>query len=549
MGQSEKLVPSFEVNPWASMDDTERLGIKLRAMDDPIFFWEHPALGGLPYTTWKDVDQRRALKDLPKDQIHNNTCQLKLFPKQKEIISNFCKRDEVGKRLYDEMFFIGGRGATKSTISSMLAVHEAFRWSNMKNPQKHYNLLPGTDVKISYVANKEETVRETMFDTTKSLICGSPFLMDLNIRFVKQELEFPNKLNINYHGSNSLSLVGRNVKMMVFDEASNLDQETASTRSAQSIYDNLEPSVNRFDNNEGIRICQSAIRHSKDFMMQNYNRVLDLPKDNPSTIVYNINTYDLNPKTDTWIEKERARNPLRFAQMYENETGLDIERFFNPDIMKFIRERNQEHVNVFNEDYTVKPFKPNPSALFYMWGLDPAATGDNFGISLGYVTSDHRIVIIGSIKFEKGKEKMINYANIEKLIDKVHMYVRPKYALFDIYLAMYFVPVFSKVGTNVLTHILNRPDWLYFKDGLTEDRAKILLPNYEFLFEEMDNLIDIRQTKVDHDKNTTKDVTDSACQIASFIRRMQEEKLKNSMKKITKPVYRGRTSLNGKYLN
>ena len=51
-----------------------------------------------------------------------------------------------------------------------------------------------------------------MFDTTKSLICGSPFLMDLNIRFVKQELEFPNKLNINYHGSNSLSLVGRNVE-------------------------------------------------------------------------------------------------------------------------------------------------------------------------------------------------------------------------------------------------------------------------------------------------------------------------------------------------
>jgi len=488
-----------DISAWTSLSPAEKSAIVLRASYDPVYFWCNPLLGN---------------------------CEP--WPSQKKILLDFYKVDPVtGRRIYSDLMMLAGRRSGKTTLTSLISGFEVFRLFMYKNPQLHYKIAPNSEIQIINVAPKKEQAVETIFGRTCELVRNSPWFMSQKLDYVNTSLRFTEKnIVIQPFGSNSLTGVGRTAKAFLADECSYFT-DTENGRSAKDVYNELSKSTSTFlPFNEGVNVAISSVRFDGDFLTDRYYKSQESPKGWENTLRLWEPTWKLNPYlTEEVLADEKLKDPDEYMRQYGAEPGMSIKTFFEENLMNYILEGNKTRENIFAEEgvYKSMDFKPAPDAMYYIIATDPSAKNDSFGLAIGYVTRDNRIVIQGVTSFKAPKGQLIDTEKVRRTIQPLLNKFYVRYYIFDIYMHSDLVSLVQNHGVEAFQHNLNRADWLRFKDDLRDEPPKTRLVPFEQLFDELSQLVDVKEKKVDHPPKGSKDAADACCQIASFIRRNEEK--------------------------
>jgi len=492
------LDASCDPDDWNNIPTGEKLLLELKASVDPIFFWNHPKMGNYP-----------------------------LWPAKAELLTDFYKYDSDGKRLYSELIFMGGMRSGKSMGAGQISLIETYKLLMMKNPQEHYKLGPGTEITNINVANSRDQAKDTVFRKIIELVQNSPYFMSMNPDYTSYQLKFPKNIVCKALGSNLSSNVGRTVKSFVADEIATYDDP-------EDTYQKLSKStINFMKWNEGVKVMIGSPTYEGDYLTTTLKRARE--EKWSTTLTLWKPTWELNPDSpdEETRDIERAKDPERWDRDMGAQPMTMRENLFNGALLANVAERCKIVRNLFMghpDKLSRDAFIPeidftqlvvDPNALDYYVTTDPAVLHDSFGLSVGYLSGDNKIKVIGSTIFKAAKNDEISTNEIAKVLKPIFETLPVKYYIFDVYLHNELQLMAQRYGISVIQNIVKLPDWIYTRNDLYNGNTTV--PHSDYLFKEFRELIIINNKKVDHPRSGSKDQADTIAQLTSFIRREQEE--------------------------
>ena len=488
------IISTCDAADWSDLPQHKKMSVLLKASEDPVYFWTHPALG--------------------------NT---KPWAAQTKMLKDFYSKNKDGKRNYSELIFVSGMRGVKTTLAAMISLYEVFKLLILDDPAKHYNLGPGSEIQCINVAPSEPQALDTVFKRSKELVAHSPFFMAREYELVYNAIKFPDKnITIKALGSNSGSGVGRTVKCFIADEVSSfLDNQ--NKRSAQEVYSRLSKSTATFKPwNENIRVAISSPLYDGDFITSMHKRAKEEEWDWAMTIWEP--TWNLNPNlTKDVLEEERKKDPISFDRDFGATPGVEVENFFSSELIKRIKMSQERNHNLLED---LEHLEAKNDAVYYIVGTDPAIKNDSFGLALGHVTTSGDIIIDGSLSFSADRGEEIKSEDIKQILVPLFEQLPVQYYVFDAYLHGELKDLAETYGITTFQHYLNIEDWFKTRDAL--DKGTAQLPLDEQLTKELQYLQLIKAKQVDHPRKFPdgsqggKDVADACCQIISLVKRTED---------------------------
>ncbi len=492
-----------EVDNYRELDDFEKLTLHARSMLDPVFFWEHPALGNV-----------------------------KLWDSQKEILTEFNRR-ENNKRKYNELLYSAGMRSGKSATGALILLTEVYKCLMIDSPQKKYGLLPKEKIRFLMTASTDKQVSETIFEKVVAFVEESPFFASFGDQLVltHNRLAFPKNLVALGLGSNFRANVGRTVKVFVAEEI-NFTGNEAYKVSPRELYNKLSKSTSTFKPyKEDVKVAISSDDDEHDFL----NERMELAREQKlkSTYIVRKTTFEANKNiTEADVLDEKLMDPDSYSKDYGQGIIRSGDTFFKQvtvDIFKnwkrvniFAGEPNPRKREKFLPDLLIDKLVYDPNAVSYGLFSDPASVGDGYGLSLAHITHDNVIIIDGCTVLKADRESEISSKELESIIMRIINKVPVEVFRYDIYLFNELRKKIEELGINQSQHILNTKDWEAFKDRLVN--KTIDGPQFKFLQYEAENL-KIKNNKIDHPYGGSKDCIDSVCQAVSFWDNDEENKL------------------------
>ena len=490
-----KLDVSCEPQAWLGLSQLERFKLQLISDSDPVFFWEDPKLGNM-----------------------------QLWPSQRELLTEFYKKTEEGKRKYKELLFSAGMRSGKTAIAALIILTELYKMLMMDSPQKHYGLLPKEEIVCLATASTEKQCHRTIFKKVVAFIESSPFFCSFadKIDFTTGRLKFPKNLIVLGLGSNLKSNVGLTVKAFVAEEINFTGEETYKVSPAD-LYNRLSKSTTTFKPfGEDIKVAISSQADGGDFLSKRIQLTLEQKLMTTLTLVKT--SLEMNPNlTEADLEDERLMDEDSWSNDYgfgARRSGSSYFKQVTIDIFK-----NWKGKNIFDGEpqYGLrKPFIPDLriERLIYdkyasQYGLfsDPASIGDGFGLTLAHLTIYNEIIIDGVTVFKPGKGQEINPDIISSMINKIIKVVPVEFYAYDIYMYNELRQDMVNLGINTVQHQLRIPDWEALKERINTNR--IHGPYMAYLEKEISNL-KLMHNKVDHSTGGSKDMIDSVCQTVAY---------------------------------
>lgn len=366
------------------MNQLKRLNLILRAKTDPKFFLTEPYFIG-------DFEP---------------------YPKQQEVFCEFYN----GK--YKELAMVAGTGAGKSTLGSLFIARDTFDMLVREDPAKDFGLSSHSLITLFSIARSLDQAADTIFAEVRERM-KAPFFMEYLPRFREYDITFRKHSDVQLCAGGAVSagsLMGRNVKTVVFDEITGYD-ETKSQRGAWQVYSRLRKSTNRFGFS-GHVICISMCWHVNDIIMT----LVRQGKTNPHVLTKAYTTWEMNPTKPLHspeMQAELNKDPITFWRDYGIQPHASLESYY-PELS--VIRMNENRVNVFKglnlhtnvfEQIKVLPEKPNTT---YVLSVDPGINNCRFGIALLHAEDD-RVIVDGLCRLEppSGK-KELNPVLVRKLL-------------------------------------------------------------------------------------------------------------------------------------
>jgi hypothetical protein len=500
-----KLEPTCDVLLYESLSIGEKLLKKLEWSTDIVTFCEDPAGLGM-----------------------------KLWESQKEILRSFYKFDEEGRRVTSEMVFVSGMRGGKTTIAAIITLYEVARLEFLDNPQLHYKIAANSEIMCVNVAPNEQQALDTVFRRAKELIMDSPYFMSLGPSATYNTIRFPKSVTLKALGSSTGGNVGRTVKCFVADEVSSF-QDNSTRRGPKEIYFKLSKSTGTFSKwNENIRVAISSPAYKGDFITSLHQQAVE-EKWDWCVPIWKA-TWDLNPNMDKeTLAEERKRDPISFDRDFGAAPSLEQESFFNPAILAEVEKKTMHRTNLFIGepdpksreafipliDETKLDLRKYPNYVDWYITADPSIKNDGFGLSIGYLGTDDNIYIVGSTVFKAARGEEINTQDVAAIIKRLITVFPVRFYVYDIYLHNTLLDLVRLHSISTEHHIVNLNDWILARNDIYQERAQV--PHSKILFKEFNELLLIKNQKVDHPRSGSKDVADTAAQLISFVRREQEE--------------------------
>ena len=487
----------YNVDPklWLNISPTERLQLELKAYSDPVFFWNHPKMGNFP-----------------------------LFESKIEIFNELYKYDTEGHRVNSELIMASGMRGGKTAMAGLVGLTEAYKLLMLKNPQEFYKLAPNTEITCANTANSLDQAKATVFRKVKEIVQNSPYFAAQDPYLTATSMKFPKSVTFQALGSNLGSNVGRTLKCFVADEIDDYEDP-------EEVYDKLSKSTANFQQwNENIRVMIGSPRDPGNILMTRLNRARE--EKWKGTITVWKPTWELNPEIPH-DEEARKRNPIAYDRDFGAQPSSDKENLFNPMILAQIEKRCKNIQNLFlgtpnwRDKWGFSPqldysrLKAAPDAIDYVIGLDPSIKHDAFGLSVGYLSTEDTINIIGSTIFTAVRGDTISTDVISDIINPILTTLPVRAMVFDIYMHTQLHDLAKDNGVPVIQNNLKLADWILHRNDLTDGNATT--PYSEYLFKEYRELQVLNGRKVDHPRSGSKDQADADCQVVSYYRREQEE--------------------------
>jgi hypothetical protein len=315
----------------------------------------------------------------------------KLFPKQKEIITEFFTTDsETQKRKFNELILIVGMRGGKSNLAGYVGsfcVNKLMKLGNKDDIKSHFKLSKASTISIPVIANSEDQAEKTIFGYLKKLHMNFDYWKKVNQWLIDQE---PLGMKHNFFNANdsggitygfhdieirtvpstSDTLAGLTSYCTLFDEISRLRvaggdvQGKTEKKSAQAIYYTLSRQIKTFKN-EGNSIVVSSPMYEDDFGMQlllksgklvtgdmgQYTIPMLADKiptnqKKKSRLSYHYATWEYNPNyVEADFNDEKNENMLAFKRDFMAIPPASIQPFFEDRIaLKQAINPNRKHI-------------------------------------------------------------------------------------------------------------------------------------------------------------------------------------------------------------
>jgi len=460
-----------------------------------------------------------------KDPYMLNT---KLFPVQKKIMGEFYYNHRFNS--VDELVVVAGRRGGKTVITSVIEAYELFKLLILKEPWRHYELLPDSWIYLVNLATEEKQAKRTIFSVVEGVIDNSPFFQDFNQDSFAMHRAFPEqKVDCLAIPSSAASQVGTTVKAVFYDEIARLAEKRGDDN-AWFVYDSLRGSTKSFGL-KGIKVSISSPVHSSDIIMTLY----DEAEKNPHILAYMYKSWEMNPRlTIDDFASDFARDPRTAMRDYGCDPSRSEYLFFdNPAVLRV----NPNRPNLLEclKEGTLSPSDIKKDYTYVMAG-DPAYRINAFGIAFGHAVDeidwtqqfeDDRvlallqdfpfdgIVIDGLWRFEPSEEPIRPAVVIDFLLDMVKTW-DIGHAGFDTWQFPTVHERLQEEGVEIYTEQVKKDSFDAVKDLLSVGRLDIC--NYDFVLTEMKKLIlNKSETKVIKPRNASKDVTDAMVHVVKIL--------------------------------
>lgn len=280
------------------------------------------------------------------------------------------------KQTMNEVICVWGKGSGKDAMSNIICAYIAYLLLCLKDPQKYYGKPKGDSIVIMNVAINAQQASRVFFRGLSNLIKHSPWFAD-KADIKNGEIEFDKNVSVVSGHSESESLEGYNVLVVVLDEISGfaMENNTGNRKAvtAQSTYDMHKASVTSRFPKEGKLLLLSFPRWDEDFIMQRYNDVVATKE----TIVRK-HTFKIDEDLPDGTE----------GNEFEIEWEEDhILKYKYPRVYAIKRASWEVNPTKELEDYKVQ-FMANPDDARARFGANPGASMDG-GFFRNHVAIDN----------------------------------------------------------------------------------------------------------------------------------------------------------------
>lgn len=481
---------------WSDLNVIEKAKLKLKAEEDIVFFWEHPAMGNVQ-TLWDS---------------------------QKQLLREFNARDpETKRRIKKELLFSCGMRGSKTFCATLILLSELAKCLMMDNAQRFWDLLPKEEIYFLMTASTEEQSITTIFTKVIAVVEESPFFASFKneINYTAGKLDFTkHRFVCEALGSNIRSNVGRTVKVFVAEEINFTGDESYKV-SPRKLYNRLSKSTLTFKPfGEDVKVAISSQADGNDFLSKRIKLTRDQKLDQATTLIWIKTTLEMNPNIKMeHIEDERLMDEESFSQDLGFGVIRDGSKFFKKIPLDKIRAWDGVNIfqgepeigssDFFEADLIIDNLVYDKNAVEYGVFTDPASTGDGFGFVLAHLTIDDKIIIDGMTVLKPSKKQEVDSHTVRMFIEKIINKVPVAVYGYDIYMYKEIKDDLVNLGIVPYQNIIKLPGWEALKDRINTDR--ISGPFSEYLIKEVSDLKK-HNGKVDHPNGGSKDMLDAVCQ-------------------------------------
>lgn len=269
----------------------------------------------------------KAIYNEPLDQIH-----IDILNRWREQ----GKTNWIKGRKYTNLILEAGRGATKSSMSSIICLYEFYKLISLPDPGLHFGLMSFSPIALFAIAQTEAQVLETSFKAVKSFLENSNFFKSLikkkKIIVLSDEIKCPDKfVSLYAKHTNSKALVGYNLKLLFIDEMARFETTGDGINTGLNIYQNVGRALNRFKG-EGKKIVVSSAWSFTDPMVTLKHQAAG----DPYSLIMELTCFDVNPnitRSSPDIISDYSSEPKRSRLEYENIRSSNENSFLDSGLV------------------------------------------------------------------------------------------------------------------------------------------------------------------------------------------------------------------------
>ena len=379
----------------------------------------------------------KAIYNEPLDQIH-----IDILNRWREQ----GKTNWIKGRKYTNLILEAGRGATKSSMSSIICLYEFYKLISLPDPGLHFGLMSFSPIALFAIAQTEAQVLETSFKAVKSFLENSNFFKSLikkkKIIVLSDEIKCPDKfVSLYAKHTNSKALVGYNLKLLFIDEMARFETTGDGINTGLNIYQNVGRALNRFKG-EGKKIVVSSAWSFTDPMVTLKHQAAG----DPYSLIMELTCFDVNPnitRSSPDIISDYSSEPKRSRLEYENIRSSNENSFLDSGLvdksccLQSSIDVIEENIDIEDRGYKglriIRPSTINTACFIH---VDTGLKKDSAAMSIATINNKGQIEIIGVGCWTPGvdvygKVREVSYINIEEVLIYLSQYMNIMGITFD----------------------------------------------------------------------------------------------------------------------
>jgi len=468
-----------------------------------------------------------------------------------DSFTNFNEFENLGK--YEEVLYIAGIGSGKSYISSMAIVYIIYRLLCLKDPQKYFNFAKGTRIAFVNISKSFSQAKDIVFGEIKNRIDNNQWFQNFYPPDpkIKTKLRLPKNIYILPLGSNEESPLGYNIFGAVIDEAS-FHTLTRDKDYAEESYNQIKKRIRSRFLTKGKMFIITSPRYIYDFAEKKwedeetnvkvFRRRATLWDAIPPNMLSG-DKFDLGKYLPTYkgkgmlvpteYEDEFRQNPERAMRDYGAQPSMAIQGFFNdPDIITANANYKRKHpISTKTGDFyewfynrkSDEQYDSDRRFIHIDLGLNKEGRGDCAGLAMGkfdgWVTSKSsegkiekkpKVFIDLMLQIKARPRDEIKFEEIRQIVYKLRdIGYNIHKVTFDGWQSVDSVQTLKSAGFNADFLSVDRNAEAYYtlKSSLLDKRLNYYY--YKPLVQELQQLEEVKATKIDHPRGGSKDVADA----------------------------------------
>ena len=442
------------------------------------------------------------------------------YSMQEKIIREF-HRDKYGDfNPYNKLVLACGQRGGKSKIGYGESIYGFFEALTIKDRHEQYGIDKDQLISIAIASNNmAQTEDGIYYDITNVLEKSDWFNSWFNLRMRASDITCK-ALNVKIRplSANAFGAAGRSVYRAVTDEI-DLFESSIGRKSSMELVNVLSNATATFGS-DGKIICCSSPKLENGTILTLYRQALEVNNKGkrlqPNTLAYKYSTWEISSDPKLTKEKLMERYKFDMDTFYRDfacEPRSAGGLVFPEGVVMSDRRNLLEDIDNINPE--LLPLQP------HILAIDPAATNDKFGISIGYYDyKANKIVIDGVMTLQKEEyEDFLSPKTVRESIDKIINATNVYVLIYDIYMYTEIIEYCQSTrGLEIIKHNVDKADY----DRIKEKQAygQIEMIYNEYLQYEFKNLITVKlatKVRVDHSPTTSKDMADCVANIVWYL--------------------------------